>query len=529
MEIHARNASHLVGQVIGDRRLQRKEADQDGDEQGGQAAVEQLAYQIGAHGQAAAPDEGEHLTVDGDAGPPQHEGGQNKLAAEGAVAGESPHTGGDLQRSGKQTLGPLRGEAEGGEHRPQHLGQPGQEAGADKELNHHGEKDHKGADVQRGQKGVFDGAGKGCCEALGVELGPGLPLLPPGGWAGLVKTEENADADGGGRVGQIEQHSHPATGEHPSPHHAQNEGGTRVVAEGQQALGLRLGAHAVLVEADGRLGSHRVAADEAQGESGGAGPADVEQGAHQSLQQTSQVSRQPQFHHQGGEHEEGEQGGNYDVVAQGQAAFGRLHGGLGIEHQGQGGAQQGQTQEQVAHPLFGQQPGHRLHLRPKWVCAGGEKVACPEKFDRAGKACYAEVSKSTPEIRKGGMPMGIQHWKQDGIPVAELTGPEKRIVDAPSALELAMTARHEAGASALLVDKAAVAEDFFILSTGLAGEILEKFIQYRIKMAVYGDFSCYTSKPLRDFIYESNHGSDFFFVPEREEALRLLLRTAGRE
>lgn len=48
-------------------------------------------------------------------------------------------------------------------------------------------------------------------------------------------------------------------------------------------------------------------------------------------------------------------------------------------------------------------------------------------------------------------------------------------------------------------------------------------------MAVYGDFSCYTSKPLRDFIYESNHGSDFFFVPEREEALRLLLRTAGRE
>ena len=102
-------------------------------------------------------------------------------------------------------------------------------------------------------------------------------------------------------------------------------------------------------------------------------------------------------------------------------------------------------------------------------------------------------------------------------------------MDAPSALELAMTARHEAGASALLVDKAAVAEDFFILSTGLAGEILEKFIQYRIKMAVYGDFSCYTSKPLRDFIYESNHGSDFFFAPEREEALRLLLRTAGRE
>lgn len=44
---------------------------------------------------------------------------------------------------------------------------------------------------------------------------------------------------------------------------------------------------------------------------------------------------------------------------------------------------------------------------------------------------------------------------------------------APSALELAMTARHEAGASALLVDKAAVAEDFFILSTGGGGDFGE--------------------------------------------------------
>lgn len=125
--------------------------------------------------------------------------------------------------------------------------------------------------------------------------------------------------------------------------------------------------------------------------------------------------------------------------------------------------------------------------------------------------------------------MELSYIRQGGCAVAELTGPEPVLTDAQSALELAMTARYAAGADRLLVDKAAVAEDFFILSTGLAGEILEKFIQYRIKMAVYGDFSCYTSKPLRDFIYESNHGSDFFFVPEREEALRLLLRTAGRE
>ena len=44
----------------------------------------------------------------------------------------------------------------------------------------------------------------------------------------------------------------------------------------------------------------------------------------------------------------------------------------------------------------------------------------------------------------------------------------------------------------------------------MAGEILQKFINYHVKIAIYGDYSVYTSKPLRDFIYESNHGKDVF-------------------
>ena len=112
--------------------------------------------------------------------------------------------------------------------------------------------------------------------------------------------------------------------------------------------------------------------------------------------------------------------------------------------------------------------------------------------------------------------MELSYIRQGGCAVAELTGPEPVLTDAQSALELAMTARYAAGADRLLVDKAAVAED------GLAGEILQKFVNYQVKMAVYGDFSRYTSKPLRDFIYESNQGEHFWFVPTREEALRRL-------
>ncbi len=55
-----------------------------------------------------------------------------------------------------------------------------------------------------------------------------------------------------------------------------------------------------------------------------------------------------------------------------------------------------------------------------------------------------------------------------------------------------------------------ICDDFFILSTGFAGEMLQKYINYGGRIAIYGDFSNYTSKPLHDFIYESNKGKDVF-------------------
>lgn len=45
-----------------------------------------------------------------------------------------------------------------------------------------------------------------------------------------------------------------------------------------------------------------------------------------------------------------------------------------------------------------------------------------------------------------------------------------------------------------------------------------------ITVAVWGGFSRYTSKPLHDFIYESNNGKDFFFVGTKKEAVSRLAR-----
>lgn len=53
-------------------------------------------------------------------------------------------------------------------------------------------------------------------------------------------------------------------------------------------------------------------------------------------------------------------------------------------------------------------------------------------------------------------------------------------------------------------------------------KILQKFINYHIKVVVFGEYSQYTSKSLKDFIYESNHGKDFFFVEIKQQAITKL-------
>ena len=105
---------------------------------------------------------------------------------------------------------------------------------------------------------------------------------------------------------------------------------------------------------------------------------------------------------------------------------------------------------------------------------------------------------------------------------AVLSGGKVQITDAGATLDLAMSVRYETGASRLAIDKRLVCSDFFILSTGVAGDILQKLMNYRFKAAIYGDYSHYASKPLRDFIRESNHGKDFFFVSTMEEAVQRL-------
>lgn len=108
----------------------------------------------------------------------------------------------------------------------------------------------------------------------------------------------------------------------------------------------------------------------------------------------------------------------------------------------------------------------------------------------------------------------------DGVAVVKSN--EVIINDTASAVDFVMSIKSEFGCNKIALNKAAIAENFFILSSGVAGEILQKFVNYQIRFAIYGDFSRYTSKPLRDFMRESNKGKDVFFTTSAEEAVRRL-------
>jgi hypothetical protein len=68
-----------------------------------------------------------------------------------------------------------------------------------------------------------------------------------------------------------------------------------------------------------------------------------------------------------------------------------------------------------------------------------------------------------------------------------------------------------------------ITPDFFDLKTGTAGEILQKFSNYRVRLAIVGDFSAYPGQSIRDFIFESNKRKHINFVGSIAEAVERLI------
>ena len=76
------------------------------------------------------------------------------------------------------------------------------------------------------------------------------------------------------------------------------------------------------------------------------------------------------------------------------------------------------------------------------------------------------------------------------------------------------------GFDKLIIHEENMVSDFFELKNKIAGNILQKFSQYSMPLAIIGNFEKYESKSLNDFIFESNKGNQINFVTTVEDGLK---------
>jgi PadR family transcriptional regulator, regulatory protein AphA len=75
-----------------------------------------------------------------------------------------------------------------------------------------------------------------------------------------------------------------------------------------------------------------------------------------------------------------------------------------------------------------------------------------------------------------------------------------------------------------LLEDTNLARDFYDLTTGLAGEILQKISNYNSRLALVGSFDMVVSTRFRELMAESNKGSQVHFASSEDEAISWLMR-----
>ncbi|ROI06948.1 DUF4180 domain-containing protein [Chryseobacterium sp. G0240] len=114
--------------------------------------------------------------------------------------------------------------------------------------------------------------------------------------------------------------------------------------------------------------------------------------------------------------------------------------------------------------------------------------------------------------------MLIKSHTINGVTIAEIISDTIVIESVQDGLDLMGDVYYQ-GFDKVIMYEENITPDFFDLKTKIAGEILQKFSNYRIGLTIVGDFSKYESKSMKDFIFESNKTQHINFVTMLEEAL----------
>ena len=112
--------------------------------------------------------------------------------------------------------------------------------------------------------------------------------------------------------------------------------------------------------------------------------------------------------------------------------------------------------------------------------------------------------------------MKITSHNINTVDIAEVNSEDLILTNPEDALDLL---GNTYGFDRIIIHERNIEPAFFDLKNGLAGDILQKFSNYRLRLAIVGDFSKYDKQSIRDFIFESNKGRQVNFLSSLTEAL----------
>lgn len=119
--------------------------------------------------------------------------------------------------------------------------------------------------------------------------------------------------------------------------------------------------------------------------------------------------------------------------------------------------------------------------------------------------------------------MQIKSHDINTIKIAEVVSDEVIIKSAQDGLDLLGDIYYQSFDKVIVYEEN-ITPEFFDLKTKIAGDILQKFSNYRVNLAIVGNFEKYPGKSIRDFIFESNKTRHINFTGTLEEALERLGR-----
>ena len=125
--------------------------------------------------------------------------------------------------------------------------------------------------------------------------------------------------------------------------------------------------------------------------------------------------------------------------------------------------------------------------------------------------------------------MSARSYELHGVRVFECAAEGPPLRSDRDAVDL-MSEAGGPGANFIVIPAERLSDDFFRLKTRVAGEIIQRFVMYRVRVAIVGDIARHLTESgsLRDFVREANRGNQCWFVADLDELSKRLEREKTR-